>query len=199
MEEYDKILSFWFGHVEETIVPSEHRARIWFSDDSDVDNEIREQFKPTLDYLSQYDSVEWNKNPRAKLASIIILDQFSRHIYRNTAKAYENDKRALELCLNARTQEADHKLSLIERVFFYFPLIHSEQLAYQEEGLIAYTALSELAFDETKVIFHSFLKFANHHYSIIEKYGRFPQRNTILGRKSTPEEEQYLHDINKPQ
>lgn len=192
MEPVDDVLKFWFGHVEETIVPSEERAKIWFSDSSDIDNEISERFRPVFEEMVVSERVCWSETPRGRLSKIIMLDQFSRHLFRNMPEAYDNDKRALETCLQGIHKEDDHQLSLIERVFFYFPLIHSEQLIYQEQGIIAYTVLSELAFDETKIIYESFLKFANHHYTIIQRFGRFPQRNSILGRTSTPEELQYL-------
>ena len=199
MQIYDEIINFWFGHVEETIVPSEHRAKVWFSDDSKVDQEIRDRFKGELDLLKDGDYGKWCSEPRGKLASIIVLDQFSRHIYRSTPLAFAQDDKALELCLQGVRQEQEHHLSLIERVFFYFPLLHSEKLVYQEQGIMAYNLLCELAFDETKIIYDSFLKFANHHYTIIQRFGRFPQRNIVLGRSSTDEELQYLNDLEEEQ
>jgi len=91
--------------------------------------------------------------------------------------------------------ESDHSLSLIERVFYYFPLLHSEKLIYQTQSVLAYQTLSDLAFSETRVIFDSFLKFANHHHSIIQRFGRFPQRNGTLKRKSTKAELVYLKEV----
>ncbi len=195
MESVDSVLTYWFGKIEETIIPSEERSRIWFSDSIEVDEEIKSKFLLTHEALSEYDYAEWQDTPRSRLAKIIVLDQFSRHLFRNTSQAYEMDKKALETCLQGIRQDDDHNLSLIERVFFYFPMMHSEQLVYQEQALIAYRVLSELAFDETKVIYDSFLKFANHHYTIIQRFGRFPQRNAILSRSSTKEERQYLLDL----
>jgi uncharacterized protein (DUF924 family) len=195
MEPVDNILKFWFGRVEETIVPSAHRAKIWFSDSVDVDKQIITEFRGVLDDVIDNESSIWMSTPRGMLAKIIVLDQFSRHIHRNAAEAFENDRRALEACLQGLRQEDDHQLSLIERVFFYFPLLHSEQLVYQEQAVIAFTVLSELAFDETKIIYDSFLKFANHHYTIIQRFNRFPQRNGVLGRTSTPDELEYLAEL----
>ena len=195
MEAVDNVLKFWFGRIEDTIVPSEHRARIWFSDSQEVDNDIRSQFADTLEQVALTPSSNWVATPRAKLAKIIVLDQFTRHIHRNTPEAFENDREALETCLLGLRTEEDHHLSLIERVFFYFPLLHSEQLVYQEQAVIAFTVLAELAFDETRIIYDSFLKFANHHYTIIQRFGRFPQRNKILGRQSTAAEQEYLQQL----
>ncbi len=88
----------------------------------------------------------------------------------------------------------DHALSLIERVFYYFPLLHSEHLAFQEQSIRAYQLLVEMAFPETQIIYESFCKFANHHYNIIKRFDRFPQRNAILSRESTEEEIKYLKE-----
>ena len=117
------------------------------------------------------------------------------HIYRNQPLAYAQDNKALVVCSNGIQNESEHNLSLIERVFYYFPLLHSEQLPYQEQSVRAYHMLSELAFSETRVIYDSFFKFANHHHSIIKRFGRFPQRNIVLGRISTEDELAYLKEI----
>ncbi len=194
-EKAEDILKFWFGRVEETIVPSEHRARIWFSESTEVDVEIKTQFTEDLGRASEGEYDHWTEAPRGQLALIILLDQYSRHIYRNDKRAYAQDGKALSICVQGIKDEREHLLSLIERVFYYFPLLHSEQLGYQEQSIRAYQNLSELAFAETRVIFDSFLKFANHHYTIIERFGRFPQRNKMLARESTPEELTYLKEI----
>lgn len=199
MEPVDNILKFWFGRIEETIVPSEQRAKIWFSDSEEVDQLILSEFSHVFEEVKTTPSAIWSSSARGKLAKIIVLDQFSRHINRNKPEAFENDKMALETCLQGIRQEEDHQLSLIERVFFYFPLLHSEQLVYQEQAIVAFSLLSELAFDETKIIYDSFLKFANHHYTIIQRFGRFPQRNQVLGRTSTKDEIEYLEELNKEQ
>lgn len=192
MQQIDNILKYWFGNVEETIVPNASRARIWFSDMPDVDEEIKSNYGQVHQELTKIEHSDWTSSARGKLAKIIVLDQFSRHIYRDMPASFAYDGSALETCLQGLRDEADHELSLIERVFFYYPLLHSEELVYQEQGVIAYGLLSDLAFEETRVIYDSFLKFANHHYSIIQRFGRFPQRNAILDRKTTEEEQAYL-------
>lgn len=192
---YDEVLKFWFGRVEETIVPTEHRARIWFAEDDVTDQEIKSQFSDLLESVSAGNLASWEETPRGQLASIIVLDQFSRHIYRGTEKAFAQDPHALSICLKGMKIEADHSLSLIERVFYYFPLLHSEKLSDQERSVRAYRTLVDLAFSETRVIFDSFLKFANHHYTIIQRFGRFPQRNKSLNRESSKSEITFLKEI----
>jgi len=191
----EKILKFWFGRIEETILPTENRAKIWFGENPEVDEEIKTSFGDLLSMARFRKLDNWIKMPRGQLALIILLDQFSRHIYRETPAAYEQDAAALSVCLDGLNKEFDHQLSLIERVFFYFPLLHAEDIHCQEKSVKAYKTLSEMAFLETRVIYESFLKFANHHYTLIQKFGRFPQRNKILGRNSTPEERLYLNEI----
>lgn len=195
MDRYEEILKFWFGHVEQTIVPSETRARIWFGDSPEVDNDIKQKFSQDLDHAIQGHHVEWEKHPRGQLALIIMLDQFSRHIFRETSKAFAQDDYALSICVQGMSKDEDHHLSLIERVFYYFPLLHSEHVTNQEKSIRAYQQLVELAFPETQIIYESFFKFATHHYNIVHRFGRFPQRNVLLGRESTPEETQYLKEM----
>ncbi len=193
--DFETVLQFWFGRVEETVVPSENRARIWFGEESDVDQEIKNEFSTTLTAFLNGECQDWLSSARGQLAAIILLDQFSRHIYRDTEKAYAQDELALEICLQGIENESEHDLSLIERVFYYFPLLHSEDVGYQELSVQYYQMLSELAFSETRVIFDSFLKFAKHHYAIIQNFGRFPQRNSFLFRESTPTELTYLAEL----
>ncbi len=199
MESFDNILKFWFGRVEDTIVPTEHRARIWFGEDKGIDEEIRKRFEADLEKAICGQHNGWEGSPRGQLALIITLDQFARHIHRDTPLAFSNDNKALSICLDGIRDEVEHNLSLIERVFFYFPLLHSEDITHQHQAISAYQTLSELAFSETKVIYESFVKFSNHHYSIIERFGRFPQRNIALGRVSTMEELEYLQEIEAQQ
>lgn len=187
-----EVLHFWFGRVERTVIPTQRRARIWFGDHKDVDLMIRKQFNQDLLHAKSGDYHHWEESPHGQLALIIILDQFSRHIYRGSQDAYTQDHLAIEICLRAINQGDDHRLSLIERVFFYFPLLHSEHLAYQESAMQVYQTLLDLALPETKVIYESFFKFASHHYNIIRQFGRFPQRNSVLSRVSTKEEQIYL-------
>lgn len=192
---YEEVLQFWFGRVEETVVPTEHRAKIWFGEDEAVDQEIKWRFSKELEEATAGQLSHWESEARGQLALILTLDQFSRHVYRGSPKAFAQDKSALSVCLKGLREESDHQLSLIERVFFYFPLLHSEKIGYQDQSVRCYQTLVDLAFSETRVIFDSFLKFANHHYSIINQFGRFPQRNGVLNRSSSKEELAYLKEI----
>lgn len=191
----EEINKFWLGRVEETIIPSEHRARVWFGEDQETDAEIKRLFSLDLEQTIKGEYDFWQETSRGQLALILLLDQFSRHIYRDTIQAFAQDPKALSICLKGMSEEADHALSLIERVFYYFPLLHSENLHHQEQALRSYQILAELALAETRVIYDSFLRFSNHHFGVIQRFGRFPQRNRVLNRESTPEEVVYLKEI----
>lgn len=191
----DEILDFWLGRIEETLIPTENRARIWFGEDEALDRLITEKFNHDLMLAESGQYSEWTTSPRGQLALIIILDQFSRHIYRGSPKAFAYDQQALAICLDGLNKNSDHKLSLIERVFYYFPLLHSEDIAMQELSVKSYRMLFELSLNETRVIFDSFLKFAQHHLSVVRQFGRFPQRNQVLRRHVTVEEQTFLNEL----
>ena len=190
----DAILKFWFGRVEETLVPSRQRARVWFGESPEIDAEIKTNYSSLIPDVINGLHDDWLDSAHGQLASIILLDQFSRHIYHDSPEAYVNDAAALSICEKGIESGIDHALSLIERVFYYFPLLHSEEIAYQNKAITAYQQLAALSLPETRAIYDSFLRFANHHFQVISEFGRFPQRNDALGRKTTAEELIYLSE-----
>lgn len=192
MQRIEDILSFWFGRVETTILPSEYRTRVWFGHDKEIDTEIRHNFSNDFEKATHGDYSEWELSSRGTLALIILLDQLPRHMFPNQAVAFEHDQKALDLCLHGIEQEYDHELSLIERAFYYFPLMHSESLEMQALSVRAYQMLVTLAFPETRKIYEKFLEYAIQKYEIVKEYGRFPFRNLALGRQSTSAEVKFL-------
>jgi uncharacterized protein (DUF924 family) len=188
------ILDFWFGHVEKTIAPSPHRARIWFAEDPLIDQEIKTRFGPVVEQACNNKLDHWLDDPRGQLALILVLDQFSRHVYRDTPQAYMQDAKALMICMQGAKAETEHALSLIERAFYYFPLLHAEDTYIQEQGVHAYYLLSQYALEETQPIYDSFLQFAHFHQEVIERFGRFPLRNGIMNRASTVDEQAFLQE-----
>ena len=190
----EDILQFWFGRVEETLVPSKQRARVWFGESEEIDAEIKSRYSSLLTNKINELCGEWQKSARGQLALIILLDQFSRHIYHGVPEAYVNDATALTICEQGINAGTDHALSLIERVFYYFPLLHSEDIVYQERAIAVYQQLVALSLPETRAIYDRFLRFANHHFEVISEFGRFPQRNAALGRKTTDSELIYLRE-----
>lgn len=199
MDRVDEILKYWFGHVEQTIIPSPHRNEVWFGGKKEFDDEIKAQFEQDVKNAIEGKYQAWEEDPRGTLALIILLDQFPRHIYRGLPQAYAQEQKALDLCLQGVQKEYDHALSLMERVFFYFPLMHSENLEMQATSVRAFQILVNLAFPETRGIFEDFLNHALMHYDVIKRFGRFPQRNMILGRPYTSEEQEFLKNGNPGQ
>lgn len=188
----DKILHFWFGHIETTVLPTQNRTRIWFGATEEGDNQIIEQFKTDTEKAICGDYDIWESEPRGSLALIVVLDQFSRSIYRKTPMAFTQDQKGLDVCVRGIERQFDHELSLIERAFFYMPLMHSENREMQSTSVRAFKMLVDLSFPEARSTYESFFEYALRHFEIVEKFGRFPHRNTILGRESTPEEVEFL-------
>lgn len=190
----EKILHYWFGHAEESALPSTHRTWVWFSADPVIDAEIKELFHEDYENAISDKYQDWEEAPHSTLALIVLLDQFSRHIYRHTAKAFAQDRKALDVCLHGIEKQHDHKLSLLERAFYYFPLMHSENSEMQSLSVRAFEMLLGLSFQETRPIFAKFLDYAIRHHEIISRFKRFPHRNEMLGRQSTEQELEFLKD-----
>jgi uncharacterized protein (DUF924 family) len=191
-ESIDRILHFWFGHVESTVLPTQHRTRIWFGATAEGDKEIIDQFKAVTEKAICGECDDWEADPRGSLALIVVLDQFSRSIYRKTPMAFTQDQKALDVCVRGIERQFDHELSLIERAFFYMPLMHSENHEMQSTSVRAFKMLVDLSFPEARSTYESFFEYALRHYEIVERFGRFPHRNVIVGRQSTPEEDEFL-------
>ena len=188
----DEILHYWFGRIEETILPSSHRTQVWFSHATEIDQEIKDKFAADVAKAMQGEYDYWKNNSRNLLALIILLDQFPRYIYRDTPQAFAQDSVALGACLYGIEREYDHSLSLVERVFYYMPLMHAENLDMQSASVRAYKILTDLSFPEARPLFENFLDQAIKNYEIIKTFNRFPDRNKVLNREFTPEEKDFL-------
>jgi uncharacterized protein (DUF924 family) len=173
----NEILTFWFEDIE-------HFR--WFKKDPDFDRELEQRFGDLLTQARNDQLDHWCDTERGSLALIILLDQFSRNIYRESSKAFEADPKALQLTLDGIQKGFDEKLTLEQRSFYYLPLRHAENLEMQKLGLEKTRELNEAGYGSDK--------YALSHLEIIEKFGRFPHRNNVLGRSNTSEEELYLKD-----
>jgi len=171
--EPSEILSVWFA--------PESRPK-WFKPDDAFDAALRRRFEPALEKARADWLGAWLETPEPALAHIILLDQVPRNIYRGTPKAFAWDDLALDLADQAVKAGLDAKLGPEERQFLYMPFMHSERLADQERGVALFTALG---LEEP-------LDFMKRHRDVIARFGRFPHRNAILGRESTPEEMAFL-------
>jgi uncharacterized protein (DUF924 family) len=154
----------------------------WFTNDEAFDALCRERFLPTYEAAARGDLNDWELVPDGALAVVLLLDQFPRNMFRGTRRVYQTDATALDVADRAIERGFDRQVEPALRGFFYLPFEHSESLADQERSV----ALHEAAGDEDG------LTWARHHHDIVARFGRFPHRNAILGRESTPEELAYL-------
>lgn len=188
----DEILMFWFMEKELSAPQIDARMDFWFGDDAKVDDAIVKQFADDVERASAGELDHWAREPRGRLALILLLDQFRRNIYRNRPEAFEKDKVALKLCVEGATAKMDKSLSPVQQVFFYMPLQHSESPKVQRKSCEIYRHLAKTVSPTYKETFETVAQFAQLHADIIEQYGRFPHRNKVLGRENTPEEDEYL-------
>lgn len=175
----EDILAFWFGDR-----PGVDRAE-WFRADAEFDDEIRRRFGPVIDAAIAGAHADWNETPRGSLARVIVLDQFTRNVFRGTPRAFAGDDLALATARQAIARGFDAALTPVERRFLYMPFQHSERLEVQRESLQLFARLAAEGLTDP-------LRWAQHHHDIIARFGRFPHRNDTLGRVSTPDEQSFL-------
>lgn len=176
------VLFFWFS------APGEHgkRHKHWFAKDDAFDREVRERFLPLYEQGAAGSLSRWKERAADCLALIILLDQFPRNMFRGSPRAFDADPLALHAARHAVAQGYDRAMLPVERMFVYLPFEHSEALADQRMACELSKPLE--AFEETADAY----RYAVRHRDIIERFGRFPHRNAILGRASTPEEIEFL-------
>ncbi|MBI3015983.1 MAG: DUF924 domain-containing protein [Candidatus Tectomicrobia bacterium] len=184
-------MRFWFGEAGDRERIAD-RIRFWFQGGEGVDRAIQTEFAGDVERAAAGRLDRWKESARGRLALIILLDQFSRNIYRDTPGAFANDAQARELCLEGLRTGVDRDLGTFERAFFYLPLEHSEDIALQERSVRCFQELLDGVGPEWKETFSSFLDYAVRHRDVVKRFGRFPHRNEILGRASTPEETEFL-------
>jgi uncharacterized protein (DUF924 family) len=180
---HDAILDFWFGRPGTAEYGT--TRDFWFRKDAAFDAEIRARFGPAIDTALGGGFAD-GSSPRAALARIVLLDQFTRNAFRDTPRAFEGDALALRLADQATARAEDLELIAVERWFVYMPFVHAESQAAQERAVSLFRRLR----DETGLA--EPLPWAEKHAEIIRRFGRFPHRNAILGRASTAEERSFL-------
>ena len=169
------ILHFWFTEL----TPKDH-----FTKDAALDEDIRTRFGATLEAAAKCELFAWRATPEGRLAEVLVLDQFSRNVYRDTARAFAQDTLALALAQELVNSGQDRSLPLAQRSFAYMPYMHSESALVHAQAVALF---SQPGLEDT-------LRFELRHQEIITRFGRYPHRNTILGRQSTPEELDFLSE-----
>lgn len=189
-----ELLDFWFGELDDHGVPDQHHRERWFRASRAFDQEIRRRFMSLVLLASENGLEHWRAQPGGRLAEIILLDQFTRQIYRGGGLAFSNDRQAVRLCLEGLDEGADQSLLPIQRAFFYMPLQHSEKADLQARSVACYQQLAASESGPLGVFLESFTESARDHQMVIQRFGRFPHRNRLLKRSSTEEEARYLKD-----
>lgn len=186
------LLTFWFGDLGHADLPSSDRTNLWFGEDAKTKEKLLLTYQKDFQDAIEGKLKTWSESPRGRLALIILLDQFSRCLKRDSKDAFAFDEQARQLCADGLRNKMDQSLTLIERVFFYMPLVHAEDVECQEQSIRLFQQLVSLSMAETTQVYQLFLAYAYAHFRVIKEFGRFPQRNTMLGRKSTPAEVAFL-------
>ncbi len=180
MTDPEDVLAFWLGALDEQGRADEEHQKRWWTKDAAFDQEIRDRFSAAHGELMAGGHREWLDTARGRLAAIVVLDQFSRNMFRGTPASFASDPLALELAEEGIARGMDRELRADERQFFYMPLMHSEDVAAQDRCVALFAALPYA------------LQYAEQHRHIVKRFGRFPHRNAILGRESTPDEGEFL-------
>ncbi|MEX0142650.1 DUF924 domain-containing protein [Massilia sp. LMS1-1-1.1] len=180
-----EVLDFWFLPPDN---PDYGQSRAeWFRKDDGFDAQIRARFGALIDAAIDGGLREWDATPHGALARLIVLDQFTRNVYRGTPRAFAGDAQALALAIALTQAEQDGQLPPMLRAFAYLPFEHAEDLAMQARAVELFQLLSQ-----AQPGFDGMLDYAERHQEVIARFGRFPHRNAILGRASTPQELEFL-------
>ncbi|AUR51902.1 DUF924 family protein [Aquella oligotrophica] len=171
---YQQVIDFWFKEIS---------SSQWWAKDQAFDSQIKTRFGNLHNQAVKGELWQWRETPHGSLAEIIVIDQFSRNIYRDKPESFLYDGMALVLAQTAVNKKFDQLLNTIEQSFLYLPYMHSESALIHEEAVKLYSASPGLEYN---------YDFELKHKLIIDRFGRYPHRNQILGRVSTPEEEKFL-------
>ncbi|BAU64863.1 hypothetical protein STA3757_22390 [Stanieria sp. NIES-3757] len=182
--EFEEVLNFWFGKPE-TEGYGQPR-QFWFVKQNDVDQEIKSRFYSIYQLAAKGKLDFWQETPLSCLALIVVLDQFPRNMFRGKPQAFATDTLALKFAQYALSQNYDQQLLPVQRWFIYLPFEHSENFEHQQTAVNLFSTLKD---DPNSA---RTIEYAIRHLEIIERFGRFPHRNQILGRESTPEELEFL-------
>lgn len=183
------VLRFWIGPEGSSQLTN---AAKWYAKDDAFDREIEARFGNTIDLAARGALDSWKTTPRGRLALVIVLDQFSRNVFRGTPRAFAQDARACELAREAIAAGDEAALTTVERSFLYMPLMHAEDVALQHECVAAFERLHASAPADLVTFTANGLDYAKRHAVIVERFGHFPHRNQILDRTSTQEELAFL-------
>ncbi|XOV87887.1 MAG: DUF924 family protein [Pseudomonadota bacterium] len=188
----EAINDFWIGEAAIDPVAARSRTKLWYQSTPADDEALRARFGSAHQRAAAGELDDWQDSASGSLALVILLDQFSRNLYRGTADAFASDAHAREVTRAAIANGQHLTLSYIGRIFLYHPFHHSEEIADQDACVALYEALLAAAEPAWHEQLQGFLDYALEHREVVRQFGRFPHRNAVLGRDSTPGEIAYL-------
>jgi uncharacterized protein (DUF924 family) len=186
------ILDFWLGNGLTLGWPTYDFSKKWFGGGAELDADIKARFGSRVAEALAGGLDEWEAEPLSRLALIILLDQFTRNVFRGSGKAFEGDARSQKLVTDALRRDWDKQLPLAGRLCLLMPLMHAENLTLQDESVLRFKQLAHDASPERRESLQGNADFAVEHRDIIARFGRFPYRNVAMGRESTAAEETFL-------
>lgn len=187
-----EVLRFWFGEASAAAEVAAAQSVLWWGKTAVQDQDIAQRFSALRAAAVAGKLTDWEAFPQGRLALILLIDQFSRNMFRDDPRAFADDALAHRWCVEGLSLRHDEVLRPIERVFFYLPLEHSESVADQHRCVVLMEALAAEVPQAERELFGNYVNFARAHARIIERFGRFPHRNAVLGRVSTDEEASFL-------
>lgn len=188
----EALLRFWFGDDPDAPIIAEGAERRWFAGGPAMDAECARHFGDDLAAAARGELESWAATPRGRLALVLLLDQLSRNVWRGTPAAFAQDEAARRLATEAVERGLDRALTAPQRAFLYLPFEHGESLADQHQSVALFEALAREVPEGDRAAFERTADFARRHAAVIERFGRFPHRNAVLGRESTAEEQAFL-------
>jgi uncharacterized protein (DUF924 family) len=188
----DELLALWFGDNSDDSAVAAEKKELWWGHSPETDSLLRERFGTAAASAAVGILDHWTGSPRGRLALILLLDQIPRAIHRGLPEAFALDSDARKVASQGLESGADRLLRPVERVFFYLPFEHSEELADQERSVELFQELAGSVPESDRETFDFFLEYAVRHHAVVARFGRFPHRNAILGRESTAEEIEFL-------
>lgn len=192
MTDIERVWEFWLEPKPHTPEEVAAKSELWFGGSTDLDRQIRVRFGHLVEQARAGELAHWVTTTRGRLALIVLIDQFSRNVYRGAPQAYSADPRSLALALEGYDNGAFAHLDSIEQMFAYLPLSHSEQLAYQKRAVDLAQRAAISAPDIWRPMLYGAVDYARKHLDVIARFGRFPHRNIVLNRLNTTEESAYL-------
>ncbi|MCY3540870.1 MAG: DUF924 domain-containing protein [Gammaproteobacteria bacterium] len=193
----EHVLDYWFDCAEQDIEQLQARSKIWYSISTERDEEIKIKFGTLLREIVSGHRQDWSQTSSGVLALVLVLDQFTRQIFRKKPEAFAHDAQAVAITYAGISHGLDQEMSVPGRLFFYHPFQHSEKLKDQEFGVQIVRNLRSHCDEHWHEYVDESMRYFEEHYEIVRRFGRFPHRNEVLNRSSTPEELEFLRTASR--